>query len=234
MSYILDALRKSDQQRQHAKAPTLLSAHSLTEPVRPTSTAIRGVLAAVLIGAGMLIGWLRPWQNDSPPGVAPATVATAEVAPSRLESIESTAGEKIEPPAIGTRLPSSFPPISSQSQSPLPAAPPVATQPAQRIDTEKPVVEVEATSAKHEPIKITQENALPTQTQLPASVQQALPGITIAFHQYSSKPDERRVMINNVVLRQGESISPGLKLEQITPDGVVIEYQGYRFQRGVR
>jgi general secretion pathway protein B len=41
-------------------------------------------------------------------------------------------------------------------------------------------------------------------------------------------------MINETMLRQGDSIAPGLRLEQITPDGVVLGYKGYRFQRGVR
>jgi len=41
-------------------------------------------------------------------------------------------------------------------------------------------------------------------------------------------------MINNELLRQGESLSPGFEVERITPDGVVLNYKGYRFQRGVR
>ena len=56
----------------------------------------------------------------------------------------------------------------------------------------------------------------------------------IAFHQYASQPGGSRVMINNSVLHAGDAIAPGLKLEQITADGVILSYQGYRFQRGVR
>ena len=29
-------------------------------------------------------------------------------------------------------------------------------------------------------------------------------------------------------------VAPGLKLEQITPDGMIFSYKGYRFSRGVR
>ncbi|NCN23775.1 MAG: general secretion pathway protein GspB, partial [Gallionella sp.] len=35
-------------------------------------------------------------------------------------------------------------------------------------------------------------------------------------------------------LHEGEIVVPGLKLEQITPEGVVLSYKGYRFQRGIR
>ena len=73
-----------------------------------------------------------------------------------------------------------------------------------------------------------------TQSELPAAIRQQMPSITIAFHQYSSAPIERRVMINNAVLRQGDFIAPGLKLEKITPEGVIISYMGYQFLRGVR
>ncbi len=69
---------------------------------------------------------------------------------------------------------------------------------------------------------------------LPASIRQEIQGITISFHVYSSNPVERRIMINNELLRQGESLSPGFEVERITPDGVVLNYKGYRFQRGVR
>jgi hypothetical protein len=41
-------------------------------------------------------------------------------------------------------------------------------------------------------------------------------------------------MINNQMLRQGDLVAPGLRLEQITQEGVVLGYQGYRIQRGVR
>ncbi len=69
---------------------------------------------------------------------------------------------------------------------------------------------------------------------LPSPLREEIPNITISFHVYSSKPADRRVMINNELLRQGDGFPPGLVVEQITPDGVVIGYKGFRFRRGVR
>jgi general secretion pathway protein B len=69
---------------------------------------------------------------------------------------------------------------------------------------------------------------------LPAALRQSIPDISIAFHQYSTNPAERRAMINNEVLRAGDQIAPGLLLEQITSDGVILSYAGYTFKRGVR
>jgi general secretion pathway protein B len=69
---------------------------------------------------------------------------------------------------------------------------------------------------------------------LPLSVQQELPAMTISFHVYSGDSEKRLVGINNRMLREGEHVVPGLKLEQITPDGMIFGYKGYSFRRGVK
>jgi general secretion pathway protein B len=93
---------------------------------------------------------------------------------------------------------------------------------------------IETSDIGRNPVPDNREKAVLTLGELPAAIRQEMPAILIAFHQYSNIPADRRVMINNTVLRQNEYIAPGLRLEQITPDGVVISYQGYRFMRGVR
>ena len=64
MSYILDALRKSDQQRQRGAAPTLIAGQAAVAAPKQPITLTYGLLAAALVGAGMVIGWLRPWQAE--------------------------------------------------------------------------------------------------------------------------------------------------------------------------
>src|SRR5450755_2868961 len=67
MSYILDALKKSDQQRQRGATPTLQAAQiTVAAPKRPMFIYY-GLLAAVLLGAGIMIGWLQPWQPEQAP-----------------------------------------------------------------------------------------------------------------------------------------------------------------------
>lgn len=58
--------------------------------------------------------------------------------------------------------------------------------------------------------------------------------MTISVHAYSGNPGKRLVGINNRILREGEYVVPGLKLEQITPDGMIFSYKGYSFRRGVK
>jgi len=70
--------------------------------------------------------------------------------------------------------------------------------------------------------------------ELPLSFQQELPPMTISVHAYSGNPGDRLVGINNRTLREGEYVVPGLKLEQITPDGMIFGYKGFSFRRGVK
>ena len=70
--------------------------------------------------------------------------------------------------------------------------------------------------------------------ELPPAIQQEIPAMTIQLHAYSSNPTERLVSINSRMLREGGSLAPGIRLEQITPDGMIFSYKGYRFQRGAR
>ncbi len=58
--------------------------------------------------------------------------------------------------------------------------------------------------------------------------------MTISVHAYSGNPRDRMVGINNRMLREGDNVAPGLKLEQITPEGMILGYKGYSFRRGVK
>jgi len=84
------------------------------------------------------------------------------------------------------------------------------------------------------PADTAQNQSAITMAELPLTVQQEIPSMTIQLHAYSSKPMNRLVSINSRMLHEGESLAPGLKLEQITLDGMIFSYKGYRFQHGVR
>jgi hypothetical protein len=43
----------------------------------------------------------------------------------------------------------------------------------------------------------------------------------------------RFVRVNDQALREGQVSSPGLRLEEITPEGAVFSYQGFRFRIGI-
>jgi hypothetical protein len=63
MSYILDALRKSEQQRQRGATPLMFTTQISSNVEKKPVTLLYGLFAIILICLGILIGWLRPWQQ---------------------------------------------------------------------------------------------------------------------------------------------------------------------------
>ena len=229
MSYILEALKKSDQQRQRGATPTLQVAQVTVAAPRRPMFIYYGLLAAVLLGAGITIGWLRPWQPEQPlaattllgtePVAAPAPLTTPP------ETLSKTAQEFPAPkltqagqavPVAGAMKPGNAALVSSVPS----AAAPIA---------DKSMPGKSASNAGD-----AQEQKTIPMNELPPQIQQEIPAMTVQLHSYSGKPSERLVYINSTRLREGESLMPGLTLEQITPDGMIFSYKGYRFQHGIR
>lgn len=60
-----------------------------------------------------------------------------------------------------------------------------------------------------------------------------IPKLSLSFLVYSDKPEERRVTINGKVLREGDEVTDGLRLQRITHEGAVFDYRGFQFHKGV-
>jgi general secretion pathway protein B len=207
MSYILDALKKSDQQRQRGATPTLPPALAAVTAPKQSSSVFYGVLAVVLLCGGIAIGWLHPWQAEQPAHAAEPFVAKPEI--SNINQTLLT--PRPEQPAMAGKAEQKLP-----VQNPAPAAPVVS-----------PKGPASTTAAD-------QGQKAPPFAELPLAIQQEMPDIKIQMHSYSNKSVNSIVSINSRMLKEGESLAPGLRLEQITPDGVILSYKGYRFQHGIR
>lgn len=219
MSYILDALRKSDLQRHRGAAPTLLTTHVTAAAPKQPPLLLYGLMAAALVGTGMVIGWLQPWQTQQPvPAPAPAPVT--------LETVRKPARE----------LPPPKPSIAAQSVT-VPAIPNAETSgraPKAPTGTPSRAVTTMPEKPAARPAEPMQEQSVLTISELPPAIQQALPRMSISVHAYSPKLQDRVVMINNRMMREGQELAPGLRLEQITPDGMIFSFGGYRFRRGLQ
>jgi general secretion pathway protein B len=228
MSYILDALKKSDQQRQRGATPTLPSVPITAAAPKHPSSVYYGLLAAILLCAGILIGWLRPWQEEQPVlASAPPPDAKSSI-PIQNQVVPISPPEPAE--------------IARNVEQKLPAPNSISTvQEAPRINTIQPALSASAspriTSAvASAPSPMPKQPANPADTaiplaELPLTIQQELPVMTIQLHSYSSKPLNSLVNINSKMLKEGDSLVSGLKLEQITPDGVIFRYKGYLFKQ---
>lgn len=235
MSYILDALRKSDQQRQRQRGamPTLLSADIVAAEPRPSEHWIYALIAAALVGVGIAIGWLQPWQSEPTHGAA---VALGVVAGKSLDPGLRPSAAAPASPAPAAASPQASPSQERRSRKPQakPAAAPVsAAAPRDRAVTAGARGTPEE-SAQLGPTPSAREPRTMSVGELPASIRQELPAMQISLHLYSTRPGNSFVSINNQMLQEGATAAPGLVLEQITPEGMVFRYKGYRFRRGVQ
>jgi general secretion pathway protein B len=242
MSYILDALKRSEQQRQRGAAPSLVAAQVTDAAPREPAVLLYGLAAAALLVVGIAVGMLRPWRTNAPALQSVAVQSPAVVVPPgppapAPAAVEITIRTERPTPALAPVTP---PALSAAADRPKPQVPAPAA-PAQGI----PAKSANAPESRglppapERPAGVRPLDAAPERTpilfaELPASIQQDVPKLSILFHIYSGNPKDRLVGINNLVLREGDSVEPGLVLEQITADGMILTYKGYRFLRGPR
>jgi general secretion pathway protein B len=56
-----------------------------------------------------------------------------------------------------------------------------------------------------------------------------IPNLRLDLHVYDANPENRFVFINMRKLKEGESLPEGVRVDQITPRGAQLSYQGTRF-----
>lgn len=217
MSYILDALKRAEveRERERATAPGLLTHQRL--PMDAPSAAGRSlvrVLGAALLGAALVSGlWF--WR------------ATVPTIPSTVMNLPTTARPSAPPP-----------PAAVVSAEPAPAGTiELATSPASataKPPHNKPEKTPLAKSDKRpEAIKIEVKNSAseaPLLTELPAALRNAIPKISITGSVYSDTASHRLLLVNNQVLTQGQQLAPDLTLQQIQVRSSVFDYKGTQFR----
>jgi len=202
MSFILDALKKSETDRQQQGSAEFAGVPTSTRRENPPRWLwALGLLLAVnlVVLVGLL---LRP--DASPPVVVPSPVATqtTQSAPERTEVFaEQLAAARQNAP---------------RRQVPEPEA-------AEAQVMEPPSLRTPATSQAASSL------ALPTIHEVVANGTIALPELHVDIHVYSETPGDRFVFINMNKHKEGTRLSEGPLVEEITPQGVVLTQNGTSF-----
>ncbi len=71
---------------------------------------------------------------------------------------------------------------------------------------------------------------LPILWSLPSSFQSSVPRLDISVHYYTADARRRMVFVNGEKFREGDELAPGLRLDAITPNGIVLSYKDTQFQ----
>jgi general secretion pathway protein B len=164
-----------------------------------------------------------------PRDVSPSGPASQPGGPAK--TVDATAMQSGEPEAATSSVRAAEALRKQQATKQTIAKPPAAQQKA--AISSDPVEPAQLPAAGADAPPATQAQQPPWQTELPVDVQRDLPPMQVMAHAYSARAGERLVGINNKLLHEGDEVTPGLKLEQITPDGMVLNFKGHVFRRGV-
>jgi general secretion pathway protein B len=243
MSFILDALKKSEERRQQEEqVSTRKRVLTLGESGRRRWPLW---LVLTMIPVALLAGW---WLGKSPH--LPAPKAMAQVA-----QLRNTPAEPLPDQALSTTIATSTAPLAVPPQPAQPvdqnttAGEPALTSPAKpRAQAVASPVPVPAAAPVPAPVPVkpahktaqapqqaTSETAepptsLPTYNDLSRELRERLPLLDISLHFFSTTPKRRMVRINGRLLHQGEAVADGLAIHEITASATILDYQGLLFE----
>lgn len=206
MSFILDALKKSETDRQQQGSAEFADI--------PTSSRREGpprwlwILGALLaVNLVVLLGLLlRPDMSGTVDIAAPAAEGPAVAGTDFAEQL-----------AVAKQNP---PPRAEQQAS-------VETPPP--IETQTPVVTVASTPRGTTTSAPGNAAVLPTIHEVRANGTLTLPDLHVDIHVYSDIAEDRFVFINMNKHNEGSRLAEGPLVEEITPDGVVLKQNGLSF-----
>jgi len=232
MSYILDALKKSEQQRGHGSVPGVQTMHSSSLNYRQDKKSYWPyiLIVAVILNLVAII-YFFTGKNETSDIIN--TVVDHDTEELNISNTTQTkTPEKDNKQTVIT------PPIDNKEIKDQTIAPQaiVSTPANQQSTATSNKTDTNANKTKSLAAK---SRAQETYTEiidfydLPASIKQQLPAITISAHVYSSNPLQRSIVINNNFMEEGEYVLDDLVLHEITKDGAIFNYKGTLFNYGV-
>jgi general secretion pathway protein B len=260
MSYILEALRRAETERERRRRVPGL--HAQPVPVLPSEEAGARhgkpwLWVGVGLGAAVLVALL--WQAGS-------RDSASEEAPASRGAVAGNVT-----PHTGTVTTDAAPPSDAPTAVAAPAvpnaaaAPPAATQPPPSLHPTHPAPKAALASPKagasverarapattaHAATSINPlpnggvklapaaatasasapEPRLRSLAELPDELRRSVPQLAFGGSVYSETAAQRMVIFNGQVLREGDSVTDELLIEQIRPHSVVLRLRGQRFE----
>jgi general secretion pathway protein B len=233
MSFILDALKKSEIERQRQSQPGLMDTPTAQRRGRlPLWAILLGALLAinVVVLAVMLLRSGAPAPTSTPKKHTEPAAVAEDKAPAVADHFSPLGQTPVYAPEIpvtaadggstGTSAASQVAPLAAPLGAPHSIAQRSAPRPALRRPD--PLLNDEDAKADNEEV-------LPSINQVNLAGAQALPELHLDVHVYATKAGDRFVYINMRKYHEGNSLPEGPVVEHIRRDGVVLNYQGLRF-----
>lgn len=234
MSLILDALKKSEAERQRQNGPTLLEVR-ISQPRRRYPAWVIAVGALLALNMLLLLAFVlhRP---SSPQAQAPQTGVTAPAAavaapaasapvatssagvapvtPNAQTPVLDTSATMVGGPGTLQPAPTNFPQREVSGNGQDSAGNPADDEPA--VPPGRSAAERD--SAGH-------YGDLPNFNDVGGD----LPELRLDLHVYAEHPRDRYAMINMHRVREGDALPEGPRVLAITREGVALDYRGQQF-----
>jgi general secretion pathway protein B len=219
MSFILDALKKSEAERQNQAAAGLSTTPraSQSDQLPTWAIAIMGALSLAVVVLALA------WWQSRPAGTSPTPARAADNTATAARPVAAAAGGPVRNLATEARLAG-----RPDSSIAMPAAEPAANSTPPTTPAASPVRPVSPAPSTAKPAAVPTAGALPTNADL-AAQGIALPELNLDIHVFSSNRTERFVFISCSKYREGDRLRDGPRVDEITVDGVVLQHQGISF-----
>jgi general secretion pathway protein B len=214
MSFILDALKKSENSRLRQDHPAIFDAQAAA--VRRQGLPRWGIALMVLLGLNLLILAYALWRPSEPPAAVPTV---------QPESTTASAAAHTAAAPAQSRPAQSRPALSAPALAAPPSAAPTRSMAA-------PPSDVRRSTPPAFPVSSEESPTLPSRDDLLAAGA-AIPEANLNMHVYDASPALRFVLLNGQRLREGEVSREGLRVEQILPSGVLLSTGGTSFMLSI-
>ena len=207
MSFILDALKKSESDRQRNANPGMYELKVAVPRARFPAWAI---ILALLLGINVLVGIWYLMKTDQPTELGRAETATTTLpAPAAAPVTPEVERTDI---ARGIFNPADFEPAVEPEKAP-PA--PARTEPRE--------ARIPAASARRPATQ-----GLPSRDDLILEGI-SVPDVSMSLHVYDPAPARRFAFINGNRVQEGAVLPNGIQVQSITPEGAILLWQDRRF-----
>lgn len=243
MSILLDALRKSEEQRRLGSTPSI---HDGAQARRPGSDSAQQWIPLSLIAlSAILMLWIG-WRQYEPP----AAGAGADIPAGAEQAVAESSADDVRPPQVHAGQPAgqvredaqkarvnrSFQDFQREEEPAALTGP--EDEAAVALTSPDAVLEPPAAQGpRAESAPSQSRRALPSEGarapitfwELPQGVRDSMPELRITVLVYAERPEDRFLLIGRQRLVEKDEYEGGVVLEEIRRDGAIFLYRNYRF-----
>ena len=202
MSYILDALNKSERERTENKTPGLNTFHQRTDRLESKTPQRWLIIATFILSLNLVV--LTIWYFTDP--ISPEK--QTNVVPRSKSSVSIVIQDPIFSNPVFDR-----PKNSADKERPIYEEQKASTGPPSPTGQ----------------IRLSEEPSGSESRSARFDALDQLAAIRFSSHIFAEDQDLRMVVVDGQRIGEGDTVKGGIRLEQITETGVIFEYQGERF-----